>query len=63
MAKSMASNYGISNLSPDGIDFLIFLLLGVKSEVKCFNQKWLHHHQLQSYSLDLKNKSLAKLFH
>jgi hypothetical protein len=46
MAKSMASNYGISNLSREGIDFLIFLLLGVKSEVKYFNQKWIHHHQL-----------------
>jgi hypothetical protein len=35
MAKSMASNYGISNLSRDGIDFLIFfLLLGFESEMK-----------------------------
>jgi hypothetical protein len=27
-------------------------LLGVFWEVKCFNQKWLHHHQLKSYSKD-----------
>jgi hypothetical protein len=25
-------------------------LLGVEWEVKCFNQKWFHHHQLESYS-------------
>jgi hypothetical protein len=25
-------------------------LAGAKLEVKCFNQKWLHHHQLESYS-------------
>jgi hypothetical protein len=31
------------------IAFQIFLL-GVFWEVKCFNQKWLHHHQLESYS-------------
>jgi hypothetical protein len=23
---------------------------GVFWEIKCFNQKWLHHHQLESYS-------------
>jgi hypothetical protein len=25
-------------------------MLGVKSEIKCFNQKWLRHHQLEFYS-------------
>jgi 3-deoxy-D-arabino-heptulosonate 7-phosphate (DAHP) synthase class II len=25
---------------------------GIKLELKCFNQKWLHHHQLESYSKD-----------
>jgi hypothetical protein len=25
-------------------------LVGAKSEIKYFNQKWLHHHQLESYS-------------
>jgi hypothetical protein len=29
MAKSMAGNYGISNLSRDGIDFLIFVVVRV----------------------------------
>jgi hypothetical protein len=33
------------------IAYCIFSL-GVFWEVECFNQKWLHHHQLESYSKD-----------
>jgi hypothetical protein len=29
---------------------VFFSFLGVFWKVKCFNQKWLHHHQLESYS-------------
>jgi hypothetical protein len=32
------------------------LLLGVFWVVKYFNQKWLHHHQLESYSKDKEDK-------
>jgi hypothetical protein len=44
-------NYG----NWDGCDWLFafHFLLGVFWKVKCFNQKWLHHHQLKSYSKDL----------
>jgi hypothetical protein len=34
----------------DGVVLCFFSFLGVFWEVKCFNQKWLHHHQLESYS-------------
>jgi hypothetical protein len=31
---------------------VFFSFLGVFWVVECFNEKWLHHHQLESYSKD-----------
>jgi hypothetical protein len=36
---------------------LCIFFLGVFWKVKCFNQMWLHHHQLESYSKEKKIRS------
>jgi hypothetical protein len=44
-------------LSGGGKGCNIHILTGAKSEIKCFNQKWLHHHQLESCSKDNNNNN------
>jgi hypothetical protein len=52
--KYFAANLALIH-SPEDLRLLLRFfvrcnLLRVFWEVECFNQKWLHHHQLESYS-------------
>jgi hypothetical protein len=39
---------------------IAIFFFGVFWVVECFNEKWLHHHQLESYSKD-KDKDFSKV--
>jgi hypothetical protein len=43
------------------MSLILCFFLGVFWEVKYFNQKWFHHYQLESYSLDNCNSSGGRL--